>query len=430
MQVSVETTGGLERRMDIQVPAERIAQEVEARLKTMSRTVRLKGFRPGKVPVNVVRQQFGPQVRVEVLDKLVQSTFAEAVAQEKLNPATGPRIEPLDMKDGADLKFRATFEVFPEVELKGLDFSIDKPVAEVTDQDIDTMVENLRKQRPIFAAVDRESRDTDRVTVDFEGKLDGETFEGGKGENVQIVLGAGRMLKDFEAGALGARANEQKTIDVTFPADYPAANLAGKTAQFALNVKSVEEQTLPEVSDEFLKAFGIEEGGLERLREEIGDNMRRELTDTIRNSVKKQVMDQLLAANPIDVPKALLESEIRNLQMEAARRSGARDASQLPPAEQFTDVARRRIALGILVREIITKQNIQTDRARLQAKFHELASQYPSPQDVLKAYQSNPQAQEQVESLVLEDQVVEKLLEGAKVNEKASSFKELMNFGA
>ncbi len=430
MQVSVETTGGLERRMDIQVPAARIEKAIEDRLKNMSRTVRLKGFRPGKVPVNVVRQQFGPQVRIEVLDKLVQSTFAEAVVQEKLSPAGGPRIEPLDMSEGADLKYRATFEIFPDVELKGLQFHVDRPVAEVTEQDIDAMIENLRKQRPLFTAVERESRNGDRVAVDFEGRIDGEPFEGGKGENVQITLGEGRMLKDFEAGLLAAKAGDEKTIPVTFPADYGAPNLAGKTASFAIKIRSVEQQDLPEINDEFLKAFGIEAGGIERLRQEIGDNMRRELGETIRMNVRKQVMDQLLASNPIEVPKVLLDSEIRNLQMDAGRRAGARDASQLPAAEQFHETARRRLAMGILVREVIKLHNIQTDRGRLQAKFNELASQYPSPQEVLKAYQSNPQAQEQVESLVLEDQVVDKLIESAAVTERPSTFKELMNFGA
>ncbi len=266
--------------------------------------------------------------------------------------------------------------------------------------------------------------------MDFEGRVDGELFEGGKGENVQITVGEGRMLKDFEAGLLGAKAGEEKTIAVTFPADYGAPNLAGKSASFAIKIRSVEQQDLPEINDEFLKVFGIESGGIERLRQEIGDNMRRELGETIRANVRKQVMDQLLASNPIEVPKVLLDSEIRNLQRDAGRRAGARDASQLPAAEQFRDTARRRLALGILVREVIKLHDIQTDRGRLQAKFHELASQYPSPQEVLKAYQSNPQAQEQVESLVLEDQVVDTLIETAAVTERPSTFKELMNFGA
>jgi trigger factor len=275
MQISVETTAGLERRMQIQVPAERIAQEIDERLKSMSRTVKLKGFRPGKVPVKVVRQQFGPQVREEVLHKLLQSTFTEAVELQKLSPATGPRIESLDAPEGADLKYSAVFEVFPEVQLRDLsDVTVEKDVAEITEQDLDAMIENLRKQGAKFLAVEREARATDRITVDFEGSIDGQPFEGGKGENVPIVLGAGRMLKDFEAGLMGSKAGEEKAVNVAFPADYPAANLAGKTAVFAIKTRVVEEQQLPEIDDEFVKAYGIEEGGLARLREEVADNMR------------------------------------------------------------------------------------------------------------------------------------------------------------
>ena len=228
MQVSVETTGALERRMEVQVPAERVEKAIDERLKSMSRTVRLKGFRPGKVPVNIVRQQFGPQVRQEVLGDVVQSTFAEAVLQQNLTPATGPRIEPINMEQGSDLKYRAVFEIFPDVQIKGLEsIEVNRPQAEVTPADVDAMIENLRQQRPTFVAIDRESRDTDRVTVDFEGTIEGKAFDGGKGEKVPVVLGAGRMLADFEAGLKGVRAGETKTIDVTFPENYGAQELAG-----------------------------------------------------------------------------------------------------------------------------------------------------------------------------------------------------------
>src|SRR5690348_15042557 len=248
MQVSVESTGALERRMEVQVPAERVEKAVDERLQRMSRTVRLKGFRPGKVPVKVVRQQFGQQVRQEVLGDVMQSTFNEAVIQEKLTPAGGPRIEPISLEQGADLKYRAVFEVLPQIELKGLDgLQVERPAATVSSADVDAMIQNLREQRPTFSAVDREARDTDRVTIDFEGTLDGVPFEGGKGEGVPVDLGAGRMIADFEAGLRGVRAGENKVIDVTFPANYGAPNLAGKQAKFAIAVKSVEERKLPEL---------------------------------------------------------------------------------------------------------------------------------------------------------------------------------------
>ena len=326
MQVSVETTGALERRIEVQVPAERVEKAIDERLQKLRRTVRLKGFRPGKVPVKVVRQQFGQQVRQEVLGDVMQSTFTEAVTQQKLVPAAGPRIEPINLEQGGDLKYRATFEVFPDVQLKGVEsIEVSRPTAEVTAADVDAMIQNLREQRATYAAVDREAQDTDRVVVDFAGKLDGQPFEGGQGENVSIVLGAGRMLADFENGLRGAKAGETRTIDVAFPANYAAANLAGKTAQFEITTKSVEERQLPQLDEEFCKLYGVDTGGIERLREEIEENMRRELGEAVRSRLKKQVMDALLAANPLELPKSLVDQQVRELQIDAGRRMGAQD---------------------------------------------------------------------------------------------------------
>lgn len=431
MQVSVESTGALERRMEVQVPAERVEKAVDERLQRMSRTVRLKGFRPGKVPVKVVRQQFGQQVRQEVLGDVMQSTFNEAVVQEKLIPAAGPRIEPISLEQGADLKYRAVFEVLPQIELKGIEgLQVERPAASVSDADVDAMIQNLREQRPTFTAVDREARDTDRVTIDFDGTIDGTPFEGGKGEDIAVDLGAGRMLADFEAGLRGVKAGENKEIELTFPANYPAANLAGKLAKFAIAVKQVEERKLPELDDEFCKLYGVDEGGIERLRSEVQENMARELSDAVKARVKKQVLDGLLAANPIELPKSMVDAQVRDLQMDAARRMGARDASQVPPAEGFQDAARRRVALSLLIGEIIRANNIQVDQAQVQARFEELAAQFPDQGQALQQYRSNPQFRRQMESAVLEDQVIEWIGERAQVTEKTSSFKEIMNFGA
>src|SRR5688572_25514008 len=431
MQVSVESTGALERRMEVQVPAERVEKAVDERLQRMSRTVRLKGFRPGKVPVKVVRQQFGQQVRQEVLGDVMQSTFNEAVIQEKLTPASGPRIEPISLEQGADLKYRAVFEVLPQIELKGVDsLQVERPSASVSSADVDAMIQNLREQRPTFSAVDRESRDTDRVTIDFEGTLDGVPFEGGKGEGVAVDLGAGRMIADFESGLRGVRAGENKDIDVTFPANYGAANLAGKQAKFAISVKQVEERTLPELDDEFCKLYGVEEGGIDRLRSEVEENMQRELADAVKARVKKQVLDGLLAANPIELPKSMVDAQVRDLQMDAARRMGARDASQVPPAEGFQDAARRRVALSLLIGEIIRANNIQVDQTLVQQRFEELAAQFPDQGQALQQYRSNAQFRRQMESAVLEDQVIEWIAQKAQVSEKPASFKEIMNFGA
>lgn len=431
MQVSVEQTGALERRMEIHVPAADIEKAIDARLQSMSRTVRLKGFRPGKVPVKVVRQQFGSQVRQEVLGDVMQSSFNEAVTKENLQPVSGPRIEPISMESGQDLKYRAVFEIFPNVELKGVDgMQITRPAASVGQADVDAMIQHLRAQRPNFVAVDREAKDSDRVTVDFRGTIDGEAFEGGSGENVPIILGAGRMLAEFEAGLRGMKAGEQKTVDLTFPENYPAKHLAGKKAEFALSVKTVEEQQLPELDDEFCKAYGVEEGGIEQLRREVEENMTRELGDAIRARVKQQVMDGLLAANPVELPKSLLDAQVRDLQMEARRRAGGREDTPLPPPENFVETAKRRVALGLLVSEVIKSANIQLDRTRVQQKLEELLAQFPDPQQALKMYRDDRQTQRQIESFVLEEQVVDYLAERAQVTEQPATFRELMNFGA
>jgi len=430
MQVSVESTGTLERRMEVQVPAVEIDKAVDERLQRLSRTVRLKGFRPGKVPVKVVRQQFGQQVRQEVLNDVVQSSFAEAVDQEKLTPAGGPRIEPINVGDG-DLKYRAVFEIVPQIELKGLDtLPVERPVADVAAADIDAMIQNLREQKPTFANVEREARDTDRVTIDFNGTIDGQPFEGGSGENIPIVLGAGRMLADFETGLVGAKAGEQRTIKLTFPQNYGAPALAGKNAEFAVNVKSVEERHLPELDEEFCKLYGVEQGGIEQLRREVEENMRRELADAIRARLKKQVLDGLAAANPLELPKSMVDAQVRDMQIDAARRMGARDASQVPPPDAFQEAARRRVQLSLLVSEVIKNANIQVNQAQVQARFQELAQQYPDALQAVEQYRTNPQMRRQMEAAVLEDQVVDWLLERARVTDKESSFKELMNFGA
>jgi trigger factor len=430
MQISVENTGALERRMNIQVPAQRVAEAIDDRLKSLSRTVRINGFRPGKVPVAVVRKQYGASVRQEVIEGLVQSTFSEAVTGQKLNPAGGPRIEEFKADEGQDLSYRAVFEVYPEFELKGIEeLAVNRPAVEVADADIDAMIDNLRRQQASFVKVERAAQDTDRVTIDFEGKIDGVAFEGGKGENFPVTVGAGRMLPEFEAGLNGMKAGDTKEVPVTFPADYAAANLAGKTAIFTMTAHSVEEQQLAEANDEFAKQFGITEGGIAKLREEVADNMRRELTDNIRSRVRQQLFDGLLAANSIEVPSVLVENEVRNMQLEQGRRMGARDASQLPAAEQFQEPARRRVALGLVLGEVIRTSGVTADRSRVQAKVQEMIEQYPDPAQALKAFRDNQDAQRQIENLVLEEQVIEWMLERAKVSDQAMTFKELMNFG-
>ena len=431
MQVSVESIGKLERRMQVQVPAERVSQEIAARLKNISRTARLNGFRPGKAPIKVIRQQFGSQVHREVIGELLQSSYAEAVTQKQLTPAGSPRIEPQSMDEGQDLKYVATFEVFPEVVLQPLEsMQVDRVTAEVTESDIDAMIERLRKQQMKYVAADRAAAKGDKVSIDFEGAIEGHAFAGGKGENISIVLGEGRMLPDLEQGLIGATLAEKRDVSVTFPADYRATELAGKTAIFATEIKTIEEPVLPELDEEFCKSFGVTEGGLTKLREDVAANMRRELEQALRNRNKAAVMEKLYAANPTEVPNVLIEGQIRDMQVEAMRRAGAKDASQAPPREPLVEPARRRVTLGLLLNDVIRRENLIVERARVNERLDEMVAAYGDAAAMKRAYMQNAEAMRQVESLALEDQAVDWILAHAKVHEVKSTFKELMNFEA
>lgn len=433
MMVLVQSTSALERRLEVSVPAAQVEEAFESRLKSFSRTARLKGFRPGKAPLNVVKRQFGPQLRDEVVSELVRTTLAEALDQQKLLPVGGPRIEPLSMTAGQDLRYAAIFEVYPEIELKGLEsIEVVKPVASVGTGDVDAMLDNLRRQRPNFVPATRPVQDGDRVVIDFEGKIDDVAFEGGKGENVTVQLGGGRMLKDFEDGLKGATAGETRTVPVTFPEGYGKAELAGKTAQFTITVKTAEEQQLPEVDDEFCRAFGVTEGGVEQLRKEVEDNMRRELEQNVRGRVKTQLFDKLLAANPIELPKASVEQQVRELQLDWLRRIGAnpQQLKEAPPREPFEEAAKRRVALGLLVGEVIRREQLRPDEAKLEERIESAAASYPDPEQAARQIRDSREFMSQLEAVVLEDQVVEHLLGKVKVVEQPSTFKELMNFGA
>ena len=431
MQVSVESISKLERRMQVQVPAERVSKEIAERLKNLSRTARLNGFRPGKAPIKVIRQQFGMQVHREVIGELLQSSFAEAVSEKQLSPAGSPRIEPQSIDEGQDLKYVATFEVFPEVALQPFDsLELERVTADVTESDIDAMIERLRKQQMKYSPVSRPAALGDKVTIDFAGTIDGVEFAGGKGENIAIVLGEGRMLPQLEQGLVGAAPGDHRDIKVNFPADYRATELAGKLATFSTEIKTVEEPTLPELDEEFCKAFGVTEGGIPKLREDVAANMRRELEQNLRNRNKTAVLEKLYQANPIEVPNALLESQIRDMQIEAMRRSGAKDVSQAPPREPLVEPARRRVALGLLMNDVIRRENLVVDPKRANERLDEMVGAYGDAAALKRAYQQNADAMRQVESLALEDQVVDWILEHAKVRDKASTFKELMNFEA
>jgi trigger factor len=429
MMVSVESIGGLERRMTVQVPAEQIESEIASRLASVGKTARIKGFRPGKVPMSVIRQRYGGQVRQEVLGELLRSTYAEAIAKESLRPAGGPQIEPGPIEEGKGLEYTATFEVYPEIELKGAKgIAVRRPVAEIGDDDVDRMLEKLRRQRVEWETVERPAADADRVTVDFSGAIDGEPFPGGSGEDIPVVLGEGQMLPDFEAGLAGSSAGDEKDIKVAFPEDYGAPELAGKTADFHVRVRKVEEPRMPDLDDRFAMSFGISEGGLAKLREEVADNMRREMEQTVRGQLREQLLSGLLEANQLELPKVLVEDEVRSLQESAIRRMGGEitEQTQLPPREPLEEPARRRVSLGLLVAEVIRTAEIELDQERARRRVMELAAGTGNPEEALRFYASNREIMDRIEMDVIEEQVVDWLLEHAEVREEQTTFESLM----
>lgn len=421
MHVSVENTGGLERRMTVQVPADRIDQEVGSRLESMSRTVRLDGFRPGKVPVRVIEQKYGSQVRQEVIEQVINSTLQEALTQENLSPAGSPSIEPQVVQPGETLEYVATFEVFPEFE-QALDygFSVTRPAVDVGDDDVDAMLEKLRKQRATWNEVDRSAAMSDQVVIDFEGKIDGEAFTGNKGQNMPLELGSGSMIPGFEEQLEGVSAGDEKTISVTFPADYPAAEVAGKDAEFAIKVHNVAEMALPELDDEFARAFGVGDGGIDGLRQEVTSNMQRELKQLVTANIKDQVFSRLLEKNPVEVPRSLIDSEVTALQGQAQNQG--MDASALEAS------AARRVKLGVLLSEIVKQNQIQVDPDRVRQNIETIAASYENPDEVVQYYYGNQEMLTGVQTAVIEEQAVEWIMEnsGVAVEDKPSSFDELV----
>ncbi|MDH3621587.1 MAG: trigger factor [Gammaproteobacteria bacterium] len=427
MNVTVESTGALERRMRVEVPIERIESEVDSRLKSVGRTAKIKGFRPGKVPAKVVRQHYGKQVRQEVLGEIMQKTYSDAVAQQNLKPAGGPQIQTED-EDGKTFAYVATFEVLPEVALKDLDkIKVETPEVEIGDSDIDDMLLSLRKQRASWDEAKRKSKDGDRVIVDFTGTIDGEEFQGGSGTEIPVVLGQGQMLPDFEKGLKGLKAGDEKTIKVKFPKDYHAEDLAGKTAEFAINTHRVESEVLPELNDEFAESFNVAEGGLEQFKKDVRENMEREAKQKVDTDVREQVMNGLIEKNPIDVPQALVHEEMHSMQHEAMQRLGIEDHDQAPPMENFKENADKRVRLGLLLRQVIAENNISADEAAVRARVEDMCAGYENSEDMVNMYLGNPQVMQQIEPMVVEQKAVDWLLENGKTKKKKVSFKDYMN---
>ncbi len=425
MEVSVETSQGLERIMTVTVPAERVDKEVADRLNRMKNTVKLNGFRPGKVPMAVVKKRFGDSVLHEVAGEVIQASFGEAVNQEKLSPAGAPQIDPEEIAAGKALTFKATFEVYPEFEITSFaGIKVEKPVVEIGEEDMDKMIDNLRSQQQSWSEVEREAADGDQVVIDFAGTIDGEAFERGSAEGVPVTLGSGSMIGGFEEGIAGMKAGDEKSIDVTFPEDYAAEELAGKEAQFAIKVSTVSEQVLPEVDDEFISGYGVTEGGVEAFRKQIRENMQRECDQAVETVNKSQVMDGLYESHGFDVPGALIDEEaarmVENMKQQMQGQEGV-----LSP-DLFKGQAERRVKLGLVLAEVVREHNVQVDPTLVQSHIERMAAGYEDPKEVIEWYNKNPQYLEGVQNLALEEQVVDLVMKDAEVSEASMGFEELM----
>ena len=429
MQVSVETTEGLERKLTIAIPGDRVDTAVNARLQEAAQTIRLNGFRQGKVPLKVVKNKFGKGVRQEVVGELMNQTYFEAIAQESLKPAGQPRIEPTSMDEGKDVEFVAVFEVYPEIELP--DFAAIKAerlVAEVSDDDIDEMIETLRKQRQTWVPVERAAADGDMVNIDYVGKKEGEEFQGGKAAGQNLVLGSERMIPGFEDGVIGKSAGEDFTLQLKFPDDYHSEELAGAEVEFELTLNTVSEQSLPEVNEDFFKSFGVEEGGMEAFREEVSNNMQREMKNASRNKLKTTLMDALISDLEVAIPAALMSNEIHQLKQQTVQQMGGGQGfdPHSMPDDLFREQAKRRVTLGLIMGEVISQQSIQADAEKVRDAVEEIAATYESPEEVVKWYYSNEEQLQGIESSVIEDQVFDYIIEQAQVSDKEVSYQDVI----
>ena len=435
MQVTSEAVSGVARRLNVSVPTSRVNEQFEARLKRTAKTAKINGFRPGKVPLNVVRREYGAGIYQEVVNDVIRDTVFEAIQQEKINAVGMPNIDKVENKDDA-LVYQATVEVYPEVEVNAFDaLEIERKKSEVNDKDVDQMIENLQKQRASWTETKGMAKKDMQVTFDFEGTVDGEKFEGGTAEDFKLVLGSGRMIPGFEDGIVGMKKGEEKVIDVTFPEDYQAENLAGKAAQFKITVKLVEKQKLPEIDAEFLKIFGLtEEEGVEKLKADVRKNMEREVMNGLRNQVKAATFDALVAANEVEVPAAMLAQEIdrqrQQMIQQFTQQFGAQGAqafdSSMLPDDLFKEQAEKAVKLGVLVSKVIADAKIEVDPARVEAYINDMASSYEDPTEVIEYFKNDKQQRAQIEAVVLEDQIVDHILAAAKVTDTDVSYEELL----
>lgn len=432
MQVAVENASGLERKIKVSVPSEQISQEVKKRIKELTKTVKLKGFRPGKIPEKVVEMQFGDSVRQEVVRDVMWETLQQALQQEKLYPAGLPKVEVVSFKAGEPLEYTASFEIYPEVKLANLaEIEIEKPTAEIKDPDVEKMIEKLQQQNVKWKDTPRAAQNKDLIQIDFEGFIDDVPFEGGTAKAFRLELGSNRMIPGFEEQLIGANPGETRDITVTFPEEYHAKDLAGKAAKFVVTVNKVMESQLPELNEAFAKDLGVSDGTVEGLKKEVRDSMQRDLDRRVRENVKAQIVKKLLQLNQIEVPEALVDSEIQRIQKQFQRQfsmqTGQKDKLPELPREQVEQQAKDNVTIGLLLSQWIKDRDIKVDGSRVRTRIEEIASGYHQPDEVLKWYYSNNEALGEIEAAILEEQAIDGLLEELKVVPKNMSYEEIMN---
>ncbi len=433
MQITIEDTSGLERRMRVRIPEERVKGEVVRRLNSLAARVRVPGFRPGKAPLKVLEKRYGEQVRSEVVGEMVQSSFYEAISQQQLRPAGSPTIDPLQAEPGNGIDYTAIFDVYPELQTPAIEsLKISRPVAEVSDGDVDKMLEVLRRQRRTWQAVERAATSVDRVVIDFQGSIDAKPLDDAKGEEIPVELDGSRMIEGFEEGLVGMQAGEERTLELTFPKQHPDEKLAGKPVSFAIKAHRVEEPLLPPLDDGLADSFGVKEGGLAALRNEVRNNMKRELEEALRAITKRRVMEALLQGQEITLPDSLVQEEVqramRQRKAELSHSGISPESAGLEPA-MFEEQARTRVALGLLLAEIIRSKEIKPDPDRVRARIESIASTYEDPSEVINWYYGDRSRLSDIETTVLEDQVVDWILERAQISDEASSFDEVLNPG-
>ena len=429
MQVSVETTQGLERKMTVAVPSEKVDSAVDTRLQEAARNVKLNGFRKGKVPYKVIKSKFGAGVRQEVVGEMMSQSYFEAIDKESLKPAGQPNIDPKSLEEGQDLEFVATFQVYPEINLPDFStFKAERLGAEISETDIDEMIETLRKQKQSWEVCDRAAASEDMVNIDYVGLRGGEDFEGGSAQGTSLVLGSERMIPGFESGIEGKFAGDAFSLDLSFPEEYHNKELAGANVVFEITLNSVTEQVMPEIDEEFFKSFGVEEGGNDAFREEVTNNMRRELKTASRNKLKTKIMDCLVEAVDAEIPDALVDGEIEQLRQQAMQQFGGGqniDTNMLPD-DLFKEQAARRVLLGLVLGEVIQQQELKADPAKVRESIEELASTYESPDEVINWYYGNQEQLATIESSVLEDQVFDYVIDLSVVSDKLVGYQDVI----